>query len=170
MIRQHTSVMGLQFGFALLTALAAQTAFAQQADPGFAVSRTVNPRIAYRGVPVEDNPIHVRATTFPAQIFHGTLGDALDNPADDAVLGGNTGSLGIVIDATQSLLAPTTETSLLHGPATSGGTPLGMGASAGGAISGATQGFANTLTNGTITSGVLGAAQAASSSSSGRGQ
>lgn len=158
---QHRSAGGLRAGVALAMALAALPAFAQQQDPGINVARTVNPRIAYRGIPLEDNPIRVRATTFPSQIFHGTLNDSLGFLTDDAELGSNelgsnTGSVGLAMDATRALLAPASDTRLLNGPAMGGGAPLGMGGSVGGAIGNATQGLA-----GTITSAVLGAVQAA---------
>jgi len=153
-----------------LVMLATPEASAQQADPGFVVSRTVNPRIAYRGVPLEDNPVHVRATTFPARVFGDSVDRALGDLADDAALGSTSSSAGVVIDATHSLLSPTAGAGLFNAPATSSGSsingavPLGMGATVGGAMSGATQGLANA-----ISVGVMGATQAATSANTGSG-
>lgn len=138
---------------ALLGALLAPAAFAQQAaqeeDPGFVVARTVMPRIAYRGVPVEDNPIHTRATVFPARVFHDTLDNALGNALGDGDLESATGSGGIVMQATRSMLAPDAQTGMtsgLMGTSAAGTAPLGMGASVGGSIRGATEGLAGTIT------------------------
>lgn len=146
---------------ALLGALLAPAAFAQQAaqqeDPGFVVARTVMPRIAYRGVPLEDNPIHTRATVFPARVFHSTLNNALDNALGgngqalgDGELSAATGSGGIVMDATRNMLVPDAQTGAaglgLMGTGAAGGAPLGMGASVGGSIRGATEGLGGTIT------------------------
>nr|WP_323118637.1 hypothetical protein [Burkholderia alba] len=55
----------------LLLGIAATGAFAQQVEnPGdIIVERDVTPRIAYRPVPVDQDPVLVRATTFPANTF-----------------------------------------------------------------------------------------------------
>ncbi len=140
---------------ALLGAALSPAAFAQQAapqeDPGFAITRTVNPRIAYRGVPLEDNPVHARATTFPAQVFHSTLDKALGNALGDGELGSATGSGGIVMEATRGMLAPDAQTGAagmgMMGTSAAGAAPLGMGASVGGSIRGATEGLGGTINN-----------------------
>jgi hypothetical protein len=56
---------------AALVGFAAAGAFAQQVEnPGdIIVERDVTPRIAYRPVPVDQDPVLVRATTFPANTF-----------------------------------------------------------------------------------------------------
>lgn len=139
---------------ALLGALLAPAAFAQQAaqqeDPGIVVARTVMPRIAYRGVPVEDNPIHTRATVFPARVFHDTLDNALGNALGDNELNAATGSGGIVMNATRNMLVPDAQTGAggmgLMGTGAAGSAPLGMGAGVGGSIRGATEGLGGTIT------------------------
>lgn len=137
---------------ALLGAMLAPAAFAQQAaqqeDPGIVVARTVSPRIAYRGVPVEDNPIHTRATVFPARVFHDTLDNALGNALGDNELNAATGSGGIVMEATRNMLVPDAGGAGigLMGTGAAGGAPLGMGASVGGSIRGATEGLGGTIT------------------------
>jgi len=160
---------------ALLGAMLAPAAFAQQAteqeDPGFVVARTVMPRIAYRGVPLEDNPIHTRATVFPARVFHSTLNNALDNALGthgqvlgDSELGAATGSGGIVMEATRNMLVPDAGGAGigLMGTGAAGGAPLGMGASVGGSIRGATEGLGGTIT-GALSSALQPAAGAAGS-------
>lgn len=139
---------------AMCAALLAPAAFAQQAapeeDPGFVVVRTVMPRIAYRGVPTEDNPIHTRATVFPARVFHSTLDTALGDALGDGELGAATGSSGIVMRATRGMLVPEAPNGAggmgLTGASAGGGAPLGMGASVGGSVRGATEGLGNTIT------------------------
>jgi hypothetical protein len=54
-------------------------------DPVFVVSRTVHPRIAYKGLEAQQNPVHTQATTFPARIFHGTLGTTMGELTDAAL-------------------------------------------------------------------------------------
>ncbi len=140
---------------ALAGASLATFAFAQQApsppeDPGFVIARTVNPRIAYRGIPTEDNPVKVRATVFPAHIFHGTLNHALGDALGDNELNGATGSGGLVLKATRDMLgthAPIGAAGMgMAGVSAGGGAPLGMGASVGGAVRGATEGLSGTIT------------------------
>jgi hypothetical protein len=121
------------------------------ADPGFVISRTVNPRIAYRGVPVEDNPVHTRATTFPAQAFDSAMDATLAFLVEDGELGETLGSGGIVTDSTDGLTAPLTrqaQMGLFRSGATPG-APLGAGASAGvsagGAVRDATAGIGSAL-------------------------
>ncbi|HJR72713.1 MAG TPA: hypothetical protein VJ806_03660, partial [Luteimonas sp.] len=103
-----TKTVRAQACLTLIGALLAPLAFAQQAapeqDPGFVIARTVNPRIAYRGIPTEDNPVKVRATVFPAHIFHGTLDTALGDALGDKELNGATGSGGLVLKATRDML------------------------------------------------------------------
>ncbi|RDZ26581.1 hypothetical protein DX914_16480 [Lysobacter silvisoli] len=136
-------------------ALLAGSARAQQAsepgadeDPNLIVARTVQPRIAYRGIPTEDNPVMVRATTFPAQIFHGTLNGTLDQLLGDGDLG-QRGSAGMAVHAaTQALTGPALGNNVLLGPGGSAGAPpMGPGASVGGAIGAATAGLGDLITH-----------------------
>lgn len=153
-MRQPAYNTGMRACLALLSALLVPAAFAQQAqpeqDPGFVVARTVSPRIAYRGVPLEDNPIHTRATVFPARVFHDTLDNVLSDALGDSELGAATGSGGIVLQATRGMLAPDApigSASLgMAGVSAAGNAPLGMGASVGGSIRGATEGLGGTIT------------------------
>lgn len=153
-MQQSTITVRAQACLALFGALLAPIAFAQQAapeqDPGFVIARTVNPRIAYRGIPTEDNPVKVRATVFPAQIFHGTLGNALGDALGDNELNGATGSGGLVLKATRDMLGPQTPLGGagmgMAGVSANGGAPLGMGASVGGSVRGATEGLSGTIT------------------------
>ncbi|TWH99480.1 hypothetical protein IP90_03095 [Luteimonas cucumeris] len=148
--RACAALLGSMLAAGLLIALFSPQAQAQeQEDPGFVVSRTVMPRIAYRGVPLEDNPVHTRATTFPAKVFHSTLDNALGNALGDGELSAATGSGGLVMQATRGMLVPDAQAGGagmgLMGSAT-GSAPLGMGASVGGSVRGATEGLGNTIT------------------------
>ncbi|WLE63866.1 hypothetical protein GIY62_19945 [Burkholderia plantarii] len=76
------------------TGLAPRTARAQQAptNPGdLIVIRTVTPRIAYHPVPTDQNPVAVRATTFPANTFDPTMAAV----ASDVDLTNARGSAGV---------------------------------------------------------------------------
>lgn len=157
--RACAALLGSALALALVIALFSPNARAQQQDPqpeaqpedpGVVIMRTVSPRIAYRGVPLEDNPIHTRATVFPARVFHDTLDSALGDALGDGELGAATGSNGIVMQATSGMLRP----DMLGGAggagpggaSAAGSAPLGMGASVGGAVNGATGNLGNTIT------------------------
>ncbi len=66
-------------------------------DPTVIIARTVQPRIAYRGVPLEDNPIHSEATTFPGIVFHGTMGSLMGELVEEEL--GQHGSAGVMAGA-----------------------------------------------------------------------
>jgi len=63
-------------------------------DPGMVIARTVNPRIAYRGIPIEENPIHSEATLFPARTFHSAIDGITGQLLGDDALGAR-GSAGV---------------------------------------------------------------------------
>ena len=87
---------------ALASPVAAQTAPAaanaegsgSAKDPGMVIARTVNPRIAYRGIPTEENPIHSEATLFPARTFHSAIDGITGQLLGDDALGAR-GSAGV---------------------------------------------------------------------------
>lgn len=150
---------------AVLIVFAAGAAQAQETggsagsdDPGVVVTRKVQPRIAYRGVPLEDNPVHAKATTFPAQVFHETFDGMFDGMAGQLVgdeLLGQHGSAGLAGHVGEALtgagLVPATT---MLGPAVQGGVgrvPIGPGATVAGAVGGATAGLGDRI------GGVLGA-------------
>ncbi|WP_414439275.1 hypothetical protein [Burkholderia sp. 22PA0106] len=128
---------------------AASTAHAQQApqNPGdLIVLRDVTPRIAYRPVPVDQDPVRVRATTFPANTFNPMMGTL----ASDLDLTNARGSLGIAsgnVANTSATVAAVTQvlTADLAGP-------LGRGA---GGVSIPTSGIATI--GGTISTTITGA-------------
>ncbi|HVI24832.1 MAG TPA: hypothetical protein VM576_01360 [Xanthomonadaceae bacterium] len=95
----------------LVPALAAGAALAQDpappGDPTLVVTRTVHPRVAYRGLPASDNPVAAQATLFPAQAFAGTIGATLVD--DDALA--QRGSAGL---AQGAALAPLTSGTALQ--------------------------------------------------------
>lgn len=109
-------------------------------DPGIVISRTVMPRTAYRGIPVEDNPVHVRATTFPADAFGTALGASLEE------LGGTSGSTGLVAGALRDTLTGPAGIGLQQGVSAATSAPLGLGASSASGAGGAIQAIAPTIT------------------------
>lgn len=82
---------------ALLAACASGGASAQQAtNPGdIVVIRTVTPRDAFVPVPKDQDPVAVRATTFPANTFNPAIAQLVG----DADLTSAHGSSGVAIDA-----------------------------------------------------------------------
>ncbi|QQP94823.1 hypothetical protein [Lysobacter enzymogenes] len=118
-------------------------------DPSVIVARTVYPRIAYRALPVQDNPVRTEATTFPGRVFHATLDRSLAPLLDDAALGQHgSGGIGVAAaaGAVTGLLVPSAGVgagNAFGGPAAS--APLGASASVGGAVIGATAGLGDTI-------------------------
>lgn len=73
-------------GFAAVVAtLAALPAFAQSSD--IVILRSVEPRVAYRGVPPEDMPVSVAVQPFPAERFGHNV-DAVVSSVTDGDLAG----------------------------------------------------------------------------------
>ncbi|MFD0739703.1 hypothetical protein ACFQZQ_10470 [Lysobacter koreensis] len=112
------------------------------------ITRTVQPRIAYRGIPLADHPVQAQATVFPGEVFHDTLGQTLD-----LVLGTDLdqrGSVGVDAGgAARSLLAqslPAFGGASRFGGHAAASAPLGSGASVGTAASGATRGLGGLVT------------------------
>lgn len=120
------------------------------------VEREVMPRDAFRAVPRNENPVAVKATTFPAPAFDSTVGSLVS----DADLTNAHGSLGVsgtgVGGSTASLQALT---KILGGSATGSNVAMGPG------------GLAPTTTGvgGTISMSVTGALAPLSSALSGIG-
>ena len=135
---------------------------ANDQDPAVIVTRTVQPRIAYRGVPLEANPVHARATVFPAKVFHQTLDGVMGRLVGDDALG-QTGSAGVAQLAIHPALFGT-PTLLGTGNGAGGsavglpGGPVGAGI-AGGAMGGAAGAIGRATGNlgGTITGAISGA-------------
>lgn len=129
-------------------------------NPSFVIVRTVHPRVAYRGIPIGDHPIHAEAVTFPARVFDGVLDGVMGSVVGDEALG-ERGSVNTAIGAMQPLLergaAPLAPT--LAGQRGSGSTPLGLSATAGavGAVGDVTRGLGARITN--ALAPVLGAGQ-----------
>lgn len=122
----------------------ADQAGASGADPTLVVTRTVNPRIAYRGVPLEDNPVRAQATMFPAGVFHGAIDGMVEQLAADGELGERgAGGTAAMLPLIQRGIAPL-------GTALSGSgrgvAPIGPGASSAGGVGGATRDLASTIT------------------------
>jgi hypothetical protein len=129
---------GVRMGQALvLGTLSAMVALPVMADePGdIIVQRQVTPRIAYRSVPVEDDPVTERVTTFPSSTFDPLL----ENVASDLDLSGARGSAGVAGSSTPSALSAAMS-SLGVGAQSQGrnGAPMGAGAAGGVTSIGAT--------------------------------
>lgn len=132
-----------QIGVAVVAALCIWAAGVQAqgtsagVDHLLVVTRTVQSRIAYRGIPLEDNPVRVQATTFPGSVFHQTIDTAVERLVgdDDLLL---LGSAGLDRSATMRFGSAGTTSSMLGGMGAAGATPLGVGARAGGVVSAAT--------------------------------
>lgn len=109
---------------AVLVAAPAPNAFAQYAgNPGdIIVERAVMPRDAFNAIPRNENPVAVRATTFPAPAFDATVGSLVS----DADLTQAHGSQGVasngVAGGAASLQALT---KLLGGSATGNNVAMG---------------------------------------------
>lgn len=121
----------------------------QAGDPTVVITRTVHPRIAVRAVPKDELPIHAEATTFPQSVFQSTLATSLAPLVGDDALG-ETGSGGIVIDALGRAGLGSGSTGVfgalpLGRATTTGATPLGAGASIGGAVGRATGGLGDRI-------------------------
>ena len=149
--RCASTFAALTFAVAVVPAVqAAEPGTNTNTDPSVIVARTVYPRIAYRALPAQDNPVRTAATTFPAQVFHATLDRSLAPLLDDAALGqhGSGGvGIGAATGALTGLLAPGAGLgagNAFGGPATT--APLGASASVGGAVIGATAGLGDTIT------------------------
>lgn len=133
-------------GLALAGDAQAQTATAGS-DPSITITRTVNPRIAYRGVPKEDLPVAAQATTFPQKSFQTHI-EHITALGDDALSTTQAGSAGLPSVLNSTLVMPTSAFAQTLGAQGTGGgaVPRGLGATIGGAVGSATSGIGNTVT------------------------
>lgn len=124
---------------ALLTTAAAPQALAQSSgNPGdIIVERTVMPRDAFKAIPRDENPVAVRATTFPAPAFDATIG-SLVSDADLTQMHGSRGVTSTTTSGAASLQALAT---LLGGSATGNNVAMGPGG-----IAPATKGIGGAIT------------------------
>lgn len=151
-LRLALACAGAAWGLAAGT-VRAQAPADEHRDTTVVVARTVHPRIAYRALPAQDNPIHTEATTFPGQVFHGTLDRSLSPLVDDAELGQH-GSTGLSpMAATRQLSDLLVPADAIGGPpgqrsmlGASSAPPMGPTASVGGAVTSATAGLGDLIT------------------------
>lgn len=185
----HTSATAsrpLRVSAVLAGLVFAPAAWAQQAptphpgtgpDPVLVVTRTVQPRIAYRGLPRSENPVHTQATVFPAAVFHRTLDGVLGELVGDDALN-QTASAGVTGFTTGP--AMTEATGMLGSNAVLGNSTTGIqggvvGAvggigGAGGAIGRATGGLGGTITGALLpVLGAIGGAPGATGAGEGTG-
>lgn len=112
-------------------------------DPSMIIARTINPRIAYRGIPIEENPIHTEATLFPARTFHAALDGTIGELLGDEALGAR-GSAGIHAGVAAGAAGAATQSAI--GLVFLGGSsPLGSNAGAGAISSGPGATFGGTV-------------------------
>jgi len=125
--------------FGLLTAGVSTVAVAQQVvNPGdIIVEREITPRSAFADVPTSQDPVQVRATTFPANSFDPTMAAVVS----DAELTGAHGSAGVMPGgaATAAGAGVQALTSMLAGQSTGGGVAF--------ASTGQTQGLGGTISS-----------------------
>ncbi|MGN6318058.1 hypothetical protein [Trinickia sp.] len=116
----------LRSGAAILLAGVASSAFAQSTgNPGdIIIERDVMPRDAFRAVPRDENPVAVRATTFPAPAFDSTVG-ALVSDADLTQAHGSQGIASVGPNGGAASLQALTK--LLGGSATGSNVAMGPG-------------------------------------------
>jgi hypothetical protein len=116
---------------AILAAGGSVVAKAQVVNPGdIIVERDVTPRSAFAGVPKSDDPVAVRATTFPKNSFDPTMAAVVS----DTELTNARGSTGVASGGTGSANAAGMQalTSILTGNDTGNNVARGAGGQAGG--------------------------------------
>ncbi|NML29506.1 hypothetical protein [Paraburkholderia antibiotica] len=146
-----TSTMAAALATALLTVCFASAARAEQvANPGdIIVERTVTPRDAFVPVPRDQDPVAVRATTFPANSFN----PALATLVGDTDLTNAHGSSGVAEGGVLGGTGMQAVTQILSGKATGNAIPLNAGgiggpaAGIGGTISSTVTGALAPLSN-----------------------
>ena len=155
---RYLAKAALMPGVAALIAAAATSVFAEAGgNPGdIIVERQVMPRDAFQALPRDENPVAVRATTFPAPAFDATVG-ALVSDADLTQVHGSQGVSGTGAGGSSASLQALTK--LLGGSATGSNVAMGPG------------GLAPTTTGvgGTISMSVTGALAPLSSALAGLG-
>lgn len=142
----------------LLTACFADSAAAQQVvNPGdIVVERTVTPRDAFVPVPRDQDPVAVRATTFPANSFDPAIAQLVG----DTDLTNAHGSSGVAAGGALGGTGMQAVTQILSGKATGNNIALNAGgiggptAGIGGAISSSVTGALAPLSN--VLGGALG--------------
>ncbi|HZZ11229.1 MAG TPA: hypothetical protein VFE79_11120 [Paraburkholderia sp.] len=145
----------LAAAIALFTAFASVEAGAQQTvNPGdIIVERTVTPRDAFVPVPRSQDPVAVRATTFPANSFNPAIAQLVG----DADLTNAHGSTGVAAGGVLGGTGMQAVTQILSGKATGNNVALNAGGI----------GMPGPGIGGTITSSVTGALAPLSSALSG---
>jgi hypothetical protein len=106
-------------------------AMAQVVNPGdIIVERDVTPRSAFDSVPKSQDPVLVRATTFPANTFDPTMAAVVS----DAELTSAHGSTGVIASTTAGATAASMQvlTGVLSGRESGNNMAMGAGVQAGG--------------------------------------
>jgi hypothetical protein len=114
----------------LLAAGASATAWAQAVNPGdIIIERDVTPRSAFDSVPKSQDPVLVRATTFPANSFDPAMAAVVS----DAELTSARGSNGVVTGGIAGATAASLEvlTGVLSGKQNGSNMAMGAGVQAG---------------------------------------
>lgn len=114
-------------------------------DPQLVLIRTVEPRIAYRGLAERtDNPVAVQAPVFPAGAFGRAIDSAIGERVDDRVLGAL--GAGGLLPRGDSRTPGFMPDGLGLGPAAQGTAPAGL-SGPGGAIGHTTSGIGGVVTS-----------------------
>lgn len=146
--RRHAALLAAVLGTVAPGVQAQQGSDGDQGpDHVLVVARTVQPRIAYRGIPLEDHPVQTQATVFPGGVFHRTLDASIERLAGDNELA-QLASLGIERGVGPALTMGrlgVVDPGLFVGGGAGAATPLRSGAGAGGAVSAATRGLGSMI-------------------------
>jgi hypothetical protein len=136
----------LLLAIALTAAAMPAVAAERDADPTLVLTRTVQPRIAYRALPPDQNPVAASVSTFPARVFQASLetatsaigdqllGDTFGQPDPAAGERHEPGALGLALPLMFG-----------SGREATSRAPIGPGASVRGVVSGATSGLAGLI-------------------------
>ncbi|MBN4665048.1 hypothetical protein HUS70_09060 [Pandoraea nosoerga] len=128
---------------------------AEPATPGdLVIERNIGPRIAYRGLPREQNPIGIAVPAFPTGPFNTAMG-AVKQVTDNELTG--HGSAGLITSTVQSGISPVM--GVLVGNAR-GGNALNTSNGVGGGFAGAMGGSGGVGSIGTLVPSVISSALA----------
>ena len=127
--------------------LCAGMAMAQSAPPArdihLVLTRDVEPRIAYRGIPLQDHPDGASVTVFPGEALAQALERPLQALTVHSLADGELSDVAAGGPLRATLIVPSTATGSWVNTAIAplGGTPLATGAAIGGSVMTATRGL-----------------------------
>lgn len=144
--RRSGPVAAALAAIAAVVAMTSQTAAAQAVNPGdIIVERDVTPRSAFANVPKNQDPVLVRATTFPKNSFDPAMATLVTDTdltnargSSGVNASGAMGAQGAGMQAiTHILSGNATGSNMAAGPGASGGVAGGLGGTISSTITGA---------------------------------